>query len=122
MINIVVVDDEPAFLDTLINKIADYFNSLEEKYSIDKYSNGYSILENYKKYHHIFLDIEMPLIDGITIAENFKAVDACYKKLEIYQVDCRKYIQYYDSLDAWLYERKMAVLSIKLCNTMVFRF
>lgn len=122
MINIAVVDDEPAFLDTLINKIADYFNSLEEKYSIDKYSNGYSILENYKKHHLIFLDIEMPLIDGITIAENFKAVDACYKKLEIYQVDCRKYIQYYDSLDAWLYERKMAVLSIKLCNTMVFRF
>lgn len=87
MINIAVVDDEPAFLDTLINKIADYFNSLEEKYSIDKYSNGYSILENYKKYHLIFLDIEMPLIDGITIAENFKAVDACYQKLEVHYAD-----------------------------------
>lgn len=69
MINIAVVYDEPIFIDTLINKIADCCSSLGIEYLVDKYSNGYSILENYKKYHLIFLDIEMPLIDGITIAE-----------------------------------------------------
>ena len=69
MLNIAIVDDEHIFIDTLIDKITDCCNLLWIKYTVDKYSNGYSILENYKKYHIIFLDIEMPFIDGITVAE-----------------------------------------------------
>ena len=69
MINIAVVDDEPLFIDTLINKIADCCSSLKIKYFVDKYSNGYDILENYKSYHLIFLDIEMPSMDGIETAK-----------------------------------------------------
>ena len=69
MINIAVVDDEPIFIDTLINKISDCCNLLGIECIIDKYSNGYSVLENYKKYHLIFLDIEMPSIDGIATAK-----------------------------------------------------
>lgn len=69
MINIAVVDDEPIFIDALINKISDCCNLLGIECIIDKYSNGYSVLENYKKYHLIFLDIEMPSIDGIATAK-----------------------------------------------------
>lgn len=69
MLNIAVVDDEPIFIDTLINTIAHCCNSLGVEYLIDKYSNGYNILENFKKYHLIFLDIEMPAIDGIATAK-----------------------------------------------------
>lgn len=69
MINIAIVDDEPIFIYTLINIIDNCCNSLGVKHLIDKFSNGYSVLENYNKYHLIFLDIEMPLIDGITIAK-----------------------------------------------------
>lgn len=69
MINIAVVDDELTFIEALINRITDCCNSLGIEYSVDKYSNGYNLLEKYKKYHLIFLDIEMPSIDGITIAE-----------------------------------------------------
>lgn len=69
MINIAVVDDEPLFIDTLINKIADCCSSLKIKDFVDKYSNGYDILENYKSYHLIFLDIEMPSMDGIETAK-----------------------------------------------------
>ena len=69
MINIAVVDDEPIFIDTLINKIADCCSSLGIEYLVDKYSNGYNILENYTKYHLVFLDIEMPSIDGIATAK-----------------------------------------------------
>lgn len=39
------------------------------EFKIDKYSNGFDILENYSKYHLIFLDIEMPSIDGIATAK-----------------------------------------------------
>lgn len=69
MINIAIVDDEPIFIYTLNNIIDNCCNSLGVKHLIDKFSNGYSVLENYNKYHLIFLDIEMPLIDGITIAK-----------------------------------------------------
>lgn len=69
MINIAVVDDEPIFTDILIDKIANCCNSLGIKYLVDKYSNGYNVLENHKKYHLIFLDIEMPSIDGIATAK-----------------------------------------------------
>lgn len=69
MINIAVVDDEPIFIDTLINKIADCCSSLGIEYLVDKYSNGYNILENYTKYHLVFLDIEMPSIDGFATAK-----------------------------------------------------
>lgn len=39
MINIAVVDDEPIFIDTLINKISDCCNLLGIECIIDKYSN-----------------------------------------------------------------------------------
>lgn len=67
--NIAVVDDEPKFIDTLISVISKSCNSLNINFTIDTYSNGYNVIENHKKYHLIFLDIEMPLMDGITIAE-----------------------------------------------------
>ena len=64
MINIAVVDDEPIFTDILIDKIANCCNSLGIKYLVDKYSNGYTVLENHKKYHLIFLDI-FPVIHTV---------------------------------------------------------
>lgn len=72
--NIAVVDDEPKFIDTLINVISKSCNSLNINFTVDKYSNGYGLVEKYKKYHLIFLDIEMPSIDGITIAEKINDI------------------------------------------------
>ena len=69
MINIAIVDDEPIFIYTLINIIDNCCNSLGVKHLIDKFSNGYSVLENYNKYHLIFLDIEMPKINGFQFLE-----------------------------------------------------
>lgn len=69
MINIAVVDDEIIFVDELICKITESCEKLNIKFTIDKFSNGFDLLENYKKYHLIFLDIEMPAIDGITTAK-----------------------------------------------------
>lgn len=74
MMNIAVVDDEPKFIDTLISVISKNCNSLNINFTVDKYSNGYGVVENYKKYHLIFLDIEMPFIDGINIAEKINEI------------------------------------------------
>lgn len=69
LLKIAVVDDEMIFVDKLIGKITESCEKLNIEFTIDKYSNGYDLLENYKKYHLIFLDIEMPAIDGITTAK-----------------------------------------------------
>ena len=69
MLKIAVVDDEIVFVESLINKITAVCEKLNLKFKIDKYSNGFDILENYSKYHLIFLDIEMPSIDGIATAK-----------------------------------------------------
>ena len=69
MLKIAVVDDEIVFVESLINKITAVCEKLNLEFKIDKYSNGFDILENYSKYHLIFLDIEMPSIDGIATAK-----------------------------------------------------
>ena len=69
MLNIAVVDDDIFFVDNMINIIAKICDKMKIERTIDKYSNGYDILEKYKGYHLIFLDIEMPSIDGIDTAK-----------------------------------------------------
>ena len=69
MLKIAVVDDEIVFVESLINKITAVCKKINLEFKIDKYSNGFDILENYSKYHLIFLDIEMPSIDGIATAK-----------------------------------------------------
>lgn len=69
MLKIAVVDDDIVFIEFLINKITTNCKRLNINFTINKYSNGFDILENYSKYHLIFLDIEMPTIDGISTAK-----------------------------------------------------
>ena len=47
MLKIAVVDDEIVFVESLINKITAVCEKLNLKFKIDKYSNGFDILENY---------------------------------------------------------------------------
>ena len=51
MLKIAVVDDEIVFVESLINKITAVCEKLNLEFKIDKYSNGFDILENYSKYH-----------------------------------------------------------------------
>lgn len=74
MLNIAIVDDEPIFVNSLSNKIIELCNILNLRCSIGKYSNGYDVLENYNIYHIIFLDIEMPSIDGISTAKRINEI------------------------------------------------
>lgn len=67
--NIAVVDDCKRFVDEFCTIIKNYCEKNNIEYKTDAFYDGYSILENYGKYDLIFLDIEMPLIDGIEIAE-----------------------------------------------------
>ena len=68
--NIAVVDDCKSFVDEFCIIIKNCCEKKNIDYKIEALYDGYSLLENYRKYHLIFLDIEMPLIDGIETAKN----------------------------------------------------
>lgn len=69
MIKIAAVDDNKIFVEALSRKVNDECKMLDSECLVDKYSNGYDFLENYGKYYLIFLDIEMPQLDGISVAQ-----------------------------------------------------
>lgn len=80
MLNISVIDDEPTFVDILVKEIYKYCSLLKIDARIDKFFNEYDLIENFRKYHLIFLDISMPLVDGITLA---KIINDSKKESEI---------------------------------------
>lgn len=68
--NIAVVDDSISFVDDFCDKIERICENYNIDCGIDKLYDGYSIVENYNNFDLIFLDIEMPNIDGIEVAKN----------------------------------------------------
>ena len=69
--NVLLVDDEKAFLVTLKNSILKICSEKDIDINITTITDPYSVLENehYKHYDAILLDIDMPNISGIDITE-----------------------------------------------------
>lgn len=70
MFRIAICDDEENFADKLSESVRTICNQNGICFKSDEYCDGLSLIENYEKYHLIFLDIEMSLIDGISVAEH----------------------------------------------------
>lgn len=70
---IAVCDDENIFCERLIIAIEQYFGRLEV--SCTAYGEGESLLKDYEqgtRYDALFLDIEMPVLDGMKTAEKIR--------------------------------------------------
>lgn len=66
---IAVCDDEKI----LRNQIIDYIRLYGENYQITEYANGRELLNANECFDIIFLDIEMPGIDGMSVAEKLRS-------------------------------------------------
>lgn len=134
MVNIAVCDDEKFFIEKIVDNIHEYYDVRNIDYSIDTYSSGVEFLdlkEKLKKYDIVFLDINMPGIDGIETARLFRKycpetilifVTAYIKyTLDGYKVEAIRYVlKDIDSMDVNIHEAiEAAMKKIKLHNVRV---
>lgn len=72
MINIAIVEDDSKYQTTLVDYLSRYKKENNEEYSVDVFSNALNFLDEKKFYNIIFLDIEMPFMNGIDAAKKIR--------------------------------------------------
>lgn len=76
VVRIAVVEDDPVSAELLKAHLQQFFQERAADYTLSCFSDGKDILENYRPvYDLIFLDIEMPGVDGMTAARTIRQTD-----------------------------------------------
>lgn len=77
MIHIAICDDEPTFVNHFRQLLDRYSAENGEPLKLTAYDDGLALIEQYDPtLDLIFLDIRMPLVDGLTVAEQVRRCDA----------------------------------------------
>ena len=76
MLSIAIVDDVRSETEYLASFVERYGNENNEKIKIARFKSGFDFLDGYKAvYDAVFLDIEMPDIDGVAAARKLREFD-----------------------------------------------
>ena len=76
MVRIKILEDDPADRDTLIECLRKYEREQGQSFSITAYDNPSDFMDNYHMDADlIFMDIELPGINGIETAHQLRAAD-----------------------------------------------
>lgn len=68
MINIAIIDDDIAFLEIIKKKLLTFDNSIH----VTCYSRPYDAIDDIDRFNYILLDIDLPQIDGISLAKKLR--------------------------------------------------
>ena len=72
MIRVAVVDDEKVCTDTLTEYLKRYEKQTGEKIAVSAFNQSIDFVSDYRpEYDVIFLDIEMPLLNGLQSAKKY---------------------------------------------------
>lgn len=77
MIKIAIVDDDKFFVSEYQKELKKLFNKYEVECEIDTYTDAFYFrgIQHDKKYNLIFLDIDMPEITGINLADEIRKIN-----------------------------------------------
>lgn len=76
MITVAICDDSISMVNSLKGNIEEYAEKRKEEIRVFTFYSGIELLENYNgKYDILFLDIKMPEMDGIKVAETIRKID-----------------------------------------------
>lgn len=76
MIKIAIVEDEIEMSSDLKKHVKTFFNQHDKKITIDIFDNAVKFLDKYKsKYDLVFMDINLPYMDGIEASEKLRKID-----------------------------------------------
>lgn len=79
MLKIAICDDDTQFLELFERILATEFSIREQAVEIHMYDNGKSLIEHIEKgkqlYHIIFLDVEMPEVNGFQVAARLQEIN-----------------------------------------------
>lgn len=75
MIRIAICDDEPLFVDKISALAERYKNEVNSSIVISKYTDGKNLVENIKNIDLLFLDVEMPNVDGFQVAKEIRKLE-----------------------------------------------
>lgn len=76
MVRILIAEDDPQCFQQMKQFLDDYSRETGRVFQITRYDNGGDLVERYRpEYDLLLLDIDMPLLDGMTAAEHIRRVD-----------------------------------------------
>lgn len=77
MLRIAIIEDDASHRQRLTDHLRRYEKEKKQTFEIDSFASGIQFLENYTPcWDVIFLDIEMPGIDGMSVAEDIRRSDS----------------------------------------------
>ena len=76
LLNIALCEDETTTAERMQRFLQQYAEEFHEGIQVSVFSNGVDFLENYTpRFDIVFMDIMMPLMDGMEVAEKLRAID-----------------------------------------------